>query len=698
MKQRLFFILLFFVGLIVSLFYLMDFLHKQHPSLSGKLTFSLILLSLIGIVIQMAAHITRAYKSKLLINSIRESHTRTLFKGLSVGYLFNALLPLRLGEVVRAFYVGDALAISKTAVFISIIIERIIDGLILGVCFISANLIVNDFSSKSFSMPLAKIGFGLIILSTILALIIRAISSESKAVLSSIRLISKLFNTDISNHMRFMAWSGIYGTKLMLSDKRRVRRYFLLSVFMWLLYFISTGLVAMAYFSGIGSHKEWYTIQSTYAGVSAPAGPGYLGSFHLIVSKLLNKIGLIGVGGFSLIIWLILVAPISVVGLVVLARQRFAKKHYSGPTEQMLMNKLHREKNISGEMANFLDAYFKGEEINQILTQAELDDKFKLIKSFRGGSNAHTMLVWQSQELRVKKICLIQYSDKLEAQAKWLNERQKLPHLPKVITQEKNHEYYYFDLSYNESFSPFFEFIHSNSTNVSYQIINSVLEFMKKSIYTPVAIKDGNLKLKKYIDTKIESKIDDTAAINSEIGQLMSYPKLTINGKSYMNILGIIEKIKNNQKAMKDLADYKESPIHGDLSIDNLIVSGDRDFLVLDPNNENQVSSPVVDYAKLYQSLHSGYEFLIQLERCEVKGNKVNFEESKSQKYAEIFAMVDKKLRKDLKDKEYRSIIFHEAVHYCRMLTYRAHLNPDTLPVFYCTAIKLFNEFYENYE
>jgi hypothetical protein len=89
---------------------------------------------------------------------------------------------------------------------------------------------------------------------------------------------------------------------------------------------------------------------------------------------------------------------------------------------------------------------------------------------------------------------------------------------------------------------------------------------------------------------------------------------------------------------------------------------------------------------------------LIQLERCDINSHKVHFEESKSQKYEDIFKFLDGKLKKKLGKKEYESILFHEAVHYCRMLTYRVHINPDTIAVFYATAVKLFNEFLDQYE
>lgn len=213
----------------------------------------------------------------------------------------------------------------------------------------------------------------------------------------------------------------------------------------------------------------------------------------------------------------------------------------------------------------------------------------------------------------------------------------------------------------------------------------------------PVSNKVARKNLNDYIANKVIGKVNDAAAMSPDLSTLMAHPTLTVNGMKYDNILQVVEKIKNHKAAMNDLISYRESPIHGDLTIDNLIVSSEADYLVIDPNNENQVSSRIVDFAKMYQSLHSGYEFLIQLEKCEVKENQINFEDAMSHKYAEIFQAFDQNLRRELSEAEYRSILFHEAVHYCRMLTYRININPATVAVFYGTAVRLFNEFLAQY-
>lgn len=699
MKQRFFFVVIFLIGLGIGAKYFADFVHQETfrgGFQTGYSPLVIVILVVAAIGLQLIGHGLRAYKSTYLLNPIRKAKVSVLFRGLSVGYLFNTLLPLRLGEVVRAFFVGDALTISKTVVFMSIVIERTLDSFILSLSIISAGLLIHPVSPTA-GTTISKIGFGLFLVSLLLSTIIAIIRSEFHWFLKAVHSFTSLFNPKIRDRARFITWSGIYGTRLMLKNKKRLQKYVAVSLVMWFFYFASTACVAFAFFPNLLGRKLWYITQATYVGVSAPAGPGYLGTFHLILARLLTEMHLTHVEAFSLFMWLIIIAPISLIGLYVLLRHRYGStKHTS--RNKMPINKLYRERDISREFSHFLDAYLRGERINKLVTQAELENKFRLIKSYKRGSNAHTMLVWQKNGLRVKKLSLPQYADKLQAQAEWLHAREHLPHLPRVIAEDSSKHHYSFDLAYNENYIPFFEFMHSSTAAVNKKVIANVISFMRHDIYLPEPSTDGLKNVKSYIKTKVIAKANDTATINSSIGQLMTYAKVVINGKSYRNLLQIINKITSHKQALKDLADYQQSDIHGDLTVDNLIVSQDGDFLVLDPNNENQVSAAAVDYGKLYQSLHSGYEFLIQLERCEVKDNIINFEESISQKYAEAFSFLDGKLKKELTENEYKTILFHEAVHYCRMLTYRAGIRAKTLPVFYATAVKVFNEFLAQYE
>lgn len=55
----------------------------------------------IAVILQLSAHLLRAYKSKILIDPIRKTRGSKLFSYLSIGFLFNSILPFRIGELDR---------------------------------------------------------------------------------------------------------------------------------------------------------------------------------------------------------------------------------------------------------------------------------------------------------------------------------------------------------------------------------------------------------------------------------------------------------------------------------------------------------------------------------------------------------------------------------------------------------------------
>jgi len=95
--------------------------------------------------------------------------------------------------------------------------------------------------------------------------------------------------------------------------------------------------------------------------------------------------------------------------------------------------------------------------------------------------------------------------------------------------------------------------------------------------------------------------------------------------KNYFKIL--------NVEYLKSIFKYDEySDIHGDLTIENIIGILDnyintsinkkyREYYFIDPNTGNIHDSPFLDYAKLLQSLHGNYEFLMNISTIQTGSN-----------------------------------------------------------------------------
>ena len=86
------------------------------------------------------------------------------------------------------------------------------------------------------------------------------------------------------------------------------------------------------------------------------------------------------------------------------------------------------------------------------------------------------------------------------------------------------------------------------------------------------------------------------------------------------------------------------------------------------------------------------------IKSAELTGNKIVFEEKTSMQYSDLYERLSTYLCDGLPTDQYRAILCHEAVHYCRMLTYRVHINPQSAIAFYAIAVRLFNDFIEQYE
>jgi uncharacterized membrane protein YbhN (UPF0104 family) len=658
-------------------------------------TKTLLLFGAAAIIVQMAGHWLRAVKHRYLLEQIRPIRTIEVFKGQMIGLLFNTIFPFRLGELVRAHYIGKGVSISRSAVFATIMFERLLDTIILALIALFILATTLEFIP---SLVYAVITLSLI--ASILGTLLYAARAQQTWLLRSVYRFSRLFNIRIRNRIRMVSWSAIYCLKNVIASAR-MPRYLALTVVMWVCYIASTYILIMGITHAIPFTRQLLSAVAAYFGVSIPSGPAYIGTFQDVFSEISAlPAAILETIHLPFILWALLIVPTTVLGLCFLVLRQRLYHGKARDTLGVLKNKLYRDADITKEFSHFLDAYFKGDQINRILTSQELANNFHVLKTFKGGSNALTLLAWQDDRMVVKKITLKQYESKLRDQYLWLKERGHLRQIAKALQEHRDADHYSLDIEYQDSYIPFFDFIHSSSVKESKQILRAVCTFVDKHIYLPQKeVKNPRRLLNDYIHTKAVGKITDAANANLPIAHLLTYDTLVVNGREIKNFSGIVETITNHKQAMADLTDIVDCPIQGDLTVDNIIVNpANGKFIILDPNNENAISDPVVDYGKLMQSVHSGYEFIFSLSRCNVTDNQVNFEERRSVQYDRLYRDLSRHLQENLTPGRYRAILFHEAIHYCRMLTYRVAINPDTAAAFYCIAVRLLNDFMEQYD
>ncbi|MCK4775267.1 MAG: flippase-like domain-containing protein, partial [Candidatus Krumholzibacteria bacterium] len=75
----------------------------------------------------MLGHFSRSVRWKFMLNNVKRIGIGNLWSATAIAFMFNNVLPARLGEFVRAYAIGKTEGISKSAAFATIVYERVVD-------------------------------------------------------------------------------------------------------------------------------------------------------------------------------------------------------------------------------------------------------------------------------------------------------------------------------------------------------------------------------------------------------------------------------------------------------------------------------------------------------------------------------------------------------------------------------------------
>ncbi len=669
-----------------------------------KITPLFILVILAAIILQFIGHWLRAYKTRYILKPVRHSTTKFQFRALSLGYLFNAILPLRLGEFVRSYVMATADRISWGLTLAIVLFERSVDALFLS--FIGITLVLLTW------VGLHYIAIGLIVLlvfSVAILLCGTALIKENKWLIRIIYQASSMFNMHVKQAIRFKAWSIIYGLQQIAANLSMVK-YLSLSLASWLLYFASIALVLTQFNFAFTGPKDMVLLSvAPYYGVSLPSGPGSLGSYSNSANAINAQAGLHGDNQliFDLITWAVIVLPIALVGVVLLlskTKEPFGRKLAKSSSQQSLMDKLSREEDISDEMELFLENYFAGNALSRIVHRMERGGEFKLLKYFKGGSDAITILAAEKDgRVVVKKIIAIEYKDRLKAQYEWLKNH-KHKNVVKVLGERTGDDYYSIDIHYDEGDEMFFDFVHSHSVEDSEKVLTEVWNSLHEILYKKTDYRTDYAALDTYTSKHIWDCLEKASVVNSDLARAASCDSLIINGKRYDGIHKIIDKINKHEQARKDLATFTHADeVDGDIALDNILVSKNSlRPVIIDPAPDgNIINGPVFDFGKNMQSLYCGYEFLFRSNESVVleNGNTINFQDRRTDQYVRLYDYVSKVLApKYLSDGEQKSMIFHAATLHIRRLKHQVYQNPAIALAMFAVGVRAYNDFLKQYK
>jgi len=276
----------------------------------------------------------RTLRWKWLLKHMRLITWVRLYPVVVIGYMANNLLPMRLGELVRSYYVGEREGISKVSALVTIFIERLLDALTLLMfiaaiaLFVPLTGLAEAFGERSgVAWPLLATGLSLPFVLAFTIMLLLAFSPSTTAAVAS-SLIRRLPGRFEARAMSVLD-TFIRGL-LPLRNPTTIAVIFILSVPIWLfesgLFFLigfSFGLEET--FDSLGDLAVAVVLVTAIAniGSSIPAAPGGIGLFELVARETLVLLPLAAVdravaAGYVAVVHAALLLPMIVLGQVFL--------------------------------------------------------------------------------------------------------------------------------------------------------------------------------------------------------------------------------------------------------------------------------------------------------------------------------------------------------------------------------------------
>jgi uncharacterized protein (TIRG00374 family) len=294
----------------------------------------------------LPAYILRAIRWKLLLFPVKKTvRVSNTFWSTAVGFMVNTLIPIRLGEFVRAYTLGEKEGTGFASGLSSIVVERTLD--LIGLLSIGVVTMLFVSSQAGLSSLAVNIFIAVaMFIALVLAVIIAGIKKEDLIIRLLTRTTSKIpivkkYTTKIADFAR----SLIKGLKGLSQNPKMFAANISLTWILWLIYTSATYFTFTAFNYPISFEAAILGGALMSLSHILPATPGYVGSYEifwvLIFTFLvnMNESSLLATAVISHLVGLlpiVILGCISVVWLGVSFEEIFTLKKYAGATKSLV--------------------------------------------------------------------------------------------------------------------------------------------------------------------------------------------------------------------------------------------------------------------------------------------------------------------------------------------------------------------------
>jgi uncharacterized protein (TIRG00374 family) len=270
----------------------------------------------------------RSLRWGYLLRPIKKIGFFNLFEGMLIGFMANNVLPVRMGEFVRAYIIGRSERISKSASFGTVVVERLFDGFtVLGVLVVVLTFIHFPPGNLGFKKGLLMGGYITMAIYGFAFAILIIIKTQTRWALKTALFFTRPFSSKLVK-------SGISSIKsfkeglLSVDSPKTMVITFLYSLVIWAAFTYSIYLIGFAFELKLSISAAVTVLLAICLAMMIPSTPGYVGPYHASVAYalVLYNIPLEKALSLSLVFHATNYIPITLAGFLYLWRHHLSLK------------------------------------------------------------------------------------------------------------------------------------------------------------------------------------------------------------------------------------------------------------------------------------------------------------------------------------------------------------------------------------
>lgn len=316
----------FWLGLIVTVVFLGIFIARtDFDEIGDAFASANYAMAVAAVPLYFVGFWIRTIRWRLLLHPVRAVSTLRLYPVVLIGLMTNNVAPLRVGELVRAYLVGERESMSKSTALGTIAVDRTFDGLTL-VAILGITIAISGsrggVQGVGIMTAIAFAGATLVLVSLALA------PEKSRPIISRfLRLLPEKLNRKFEDLIdSFM--SGL----IAIRSPRTLLLAGGASVASWLVEGLMYYIVGRAFGLDVGFEIYLLILAGANLALSIFASPGGIGPFEATTQAILLSYSVdAGLAfAFAVVLHVLLLGPVIIVGLILLVTSRHSLSQILG--------------------------------------------------------------------------------------------------------------------------------------------------------------------------------------------------------------------------------------------------------------------------------------------------------------------------------------------------------------------------------